>query len=153
MYVLDRQPPSLLTVFYCTFPPLTFRLLLCELSLVCFTIDYLDCDCDCDCIMGATVLGKRSRNPGQDSQEQLPPAKYTRRQTRSFREGNDENHDPTTTIDAGNESQDEEVAIFSPAATRTPSARRTRTLSKVEAIDCRESCAPQLPCQGCLTLY
>ncbi|KAK7745477.1 AAA ATPase [Cytospora paraplurivora] len=86
--------------------------------------------------MGATVLGKRSRNQGQDSQEQLPPAKYTRRQTRSFREGNEENHDPTTTIDVGDESQDEEVAIFSPAVTRTPSARRTRTLAKVEAIDC-----------------
>ncbi|KUI66029.1 Cell division control protein 18 [Cytospora mali] len=84
--------------------------------------------------MGASVLGKRSRALDLDAQEQFP-AKITRRQTRSFREGNDENKDPTTTIDSGDESQDEEVAIFSPAVTRTPSARRTKKLSNVEAVD------------------
>ncbi|KUI61387.1 Cell division control protein 18 [Cytospora mali] len=84
--------------------------------------------------MGASVLGKRYRTLDSDSQEHFP-AKNTRRQTRSFREGNDENKDPTTTIDSGDESQDEEVAVFSPAVTRTPSARRTKKLSNVEAVD------------------
>lgn len=86
--------------------------------------------------MGASVLGKRPRIQDSDSREQLP-AKRTRRYTRSFREENDENRDPkTTTIDSGDESQDEEVAVFSPAVTRTPSARRTTKLSDVEPLDC-----------------
>lgn len=86
--------------------------------------------------MGASVLGKRPRIQDSDSREQLP-AKRTRRYTRSFRQENDENRDPkTTTTDSGDESQDEEVAVFSPAVTRTPSARRTTKLSDVEPLDC-----------------
>lgn len=55
---------------------------------------------------------------------------------------NDENKDPkATTIDSGNDPspEDEEVAVFSPAVTRTPSASRTKKLSNVEPLDYRKS--------------
>lgn len=84
--------------------------------------------------MAASVLGKRSR------QADLP-TKRTRRLTRSFRDSNDENEDPTEALDAldaEEESENEEVAVFSPALARTPSARRTKSIYKLEAIDFRE---------------
>lgn len=84
--------------------------------------------------MAASVLGKRTRG------EELP-AKRTRRMTRSFREDNDENQDPTDVFnrsDAEEDEEDEEAVTFSPVVTRTPSARRTKNIYKVEAIDYRE---------------
>lgn len=84
--------------------------------------------------MAASVLGKRTRG------DELP-TKRTRRLTRSLREGNDENRDPTEAVapsDVEEDSGDEEVATFSPAVTRTPSARRTQGFYKVQAVECRE---------------
>lgn len=69
------------------------------------------------------------------------PTKRTRRLTRNLREGNDENQDPAEVLaqsDVDEESEPEEIATFSPAVTRTPSARRTKSIFKVEAIEYRE---------------
>lgn len=92
--------------------------------------------------MATTILGKRTR--GADL-----PTKRTRRLTRSFREANDENQDPSEALDASDvetdaESEPEanELATFSPAVTRTPSARRTKSIYKLEAIEYRECTAP-----------
>lgn len=87
--------------------------------------------------MAASVLGKRTRGDGL-------PTKRTRRLTRNFQQGNDENQDPneaSAPSDVEEDSADEESATFSPAVTRTPSARRTRSLYQVEAVECRE-CIP-----------
>lgn len=84
--------------------------------------------------MVTSVLGKRSR--GAD-----PPTKRTRRLTRSFHNGNDENQEPIEEIpdsEVDEESENEEVAVFSPAVTRTPSARRTKSVYKLEAIEYRK---------------
>ncbi|KAJ4414266.1 AAA ATPase [Gnomoniopsis sp. IMI 355080] len=81
--------------------------------------------------MAASVLGKRTR-------EAELSTKRTRRQTRSFQNGNDENQEPVQEIpesDVGEESENEEAAVFSPAVTRTPSARRTKSIYKLEAIE------------------
>lgn len=84
--------------------------------------------------MAISVLGKRAR--GADL-----PTRRTRRLTRSFQNGNDENQEPVEEVpesDLEGESENEEAAVFSPAVTRTPSARRTKSIYKLEAIDYRE---------------
>ncbi|KAK2610839.1 hypothetical protein N8I77_004235 [Diaporthe amygdali] len=90
--------------------------------------------------MAVSVLGKRTRGASdlqeQEQQQQHSTRRCTRR-TRSFRQGNDENEDPDSTIDieAEDQSESEEVAFFSPSVTRTPSARRTKDVFKFEASD------------------
>lgn len=84
--------------------------------------------------MAVSVLGKRTRG------DELPN-KRTRRLTRNIRESNDENQDPTEALapsDVEEDSENEEIATFSPAVTRTPSARRTKSFYKVEAVEYRE---------------
>lgn len=84
--------------------------------------------------MAASVLGKRTRGVEL-------PTKRTRRLTRTIREGNDENEDPTGAFapsEVEDDSEDDEVATFSPAVTRTPSARRTKNIYQVEAVEYRE---------------
>lgn len=85
--------------------------------------------------MAATsVLGKRAR--GADL-----PTKRTRRLTRSFHQANDENQDPSEAPDASDvdeESETEEPPSFSPAVTRTPSARRTKSIYNLEAVEYRK---------------
>lgn len=89
--------------------------------------------------MASSVLGKRTR--GADL-----PNKRTRRLTRSFHQANDENQDPSEALDASDvddeESETEEQPSFSPAVTRTPSARRTKNIYNLEAVEYRELAAP-----------
>lgn len=84
--------------------------------------------------MAASILGKRTRGTEL-------PARRTRRMTRSFRDENDENQEPGDAADASDvdpESEDEEATLFSPAVTRTPSARRTKSIYRLEAVEYRE---------------
>lgn len=89
--------------------------------------------------MAVSVLGKRTRGALdlQEQQQQQHSTRRCTRRTRSFQQGNDENEDPesTTSIEAEDQSESEEVAFFSPSVTRTPSARRTRDIFKFEAPD------------------
>lgn len=59
---------------------------------------------------------------------------------------NDENKRPVEEVpesDSEEDSEDEEISTFSPAITSTPSARRTKNIYKLEAIEYREY--PQPP--------
>ncbi|KAJ0121279.1 cell division control protein 18 [Diaporthe amygdali] len=87
--------------------------------------------------MAVSVLGKRTRGASDLQEQQQHTTRRCTRRTRSFRQGNDENEDPETTIDieAEDQSESEEVAFFSPSVTRTPSARRTKDVFKFEALD------------------
>lgn len=84
--------------------------------------------------MASSILGKRTRGS------------LSKRVTRSFLHENDENKRPVEEVpesDFEEEPEDEEVTTFSPAVTRTPSARRTKNIYKLEAIEYRK--CPQSP--------
>lgn len=58
---------------------------------------------------------------------------------------NDENIRPVDEVpesDFEEDSEDEEFTTFSPAVTRTPSARRTKNIYKLEAIEYRKCQQP-----------
>lgn len=89
--------------------------------------------------MVASVLGKRTR-------EAALPTRVSRRLTRSFSDR--ENQDPTNATESSDQSEaehseveeqeQEQVGVFSPHVTRTPSARRTKSIYKLEAVEYRE---------------
>lgn len=80
-----------------------------------------------------SILGKRARG-------QLPTKRT--RVTRSFH-NDDENQQPEEIPDTDDEvSESEELATFSPALMRTPSARRTKSIYKLEPVEYRKCIQP-----------
>lgn len=88
--------------------------------------------------MAASVLGKRTRGTEL-------PTRVSRRLTRSFSDR--ENQDPKETAEVTDseaeqsdveEQEQEQVGVFSPHVTRTPSARRAKSIYKLEAVEYRE---------------
>lgn len=89
--------------------------------------------------MTTSIIGKRTRSSQGREEHQSLPIKRVRR---SFRDENDENRAPTEETETANyfgiENIDEEDAVFSPLATRTPSTRRTKIFSEVDPVKYRK---------------
>ena len=90
--------------------------------------------------MRSTTLGKRTRSscPATPFEELELPSKRPRRQTRNF-QVNDENADPAESIevDSGRGSEESTADDWDVSVESTPSKRRTKPASVVEAVKYR----------------